>query len=414
MTVPTLVNVYDLLKLVAVEVGVRLPDEPESPVTPPYRGILFPEGDIQTRGLNGQPYNVPWANIARWEPAITDAVEALGNPYHPLLLAAFIVIESQGKHYTHNGLTGTSDEVIRGNGDARSRGLLQIRCDLHSASDMDRCLNPQRHIALGAGLLANWIRSEGSWEAALANKWHPGTDPASGIGPPAYIRIVRDLIAEVKAVWPEASEPDEPGGPEPRNPFPRPIIYELATDFARYGLPGTPLTREMVNTILGNRFLNRSGARPRFIVNHIQDGTTPGSLNWWATGPGVQASSTVMANRDGSILRIIPEEHGAWTNGDVCNPTPKSAALRALGGNPNIHCLTLEAEGRPGINTVSYTPAQEQAICWQYADWIIRYDMGKAEQVVLSHASINFCSRQNCPGEANQLQILARLKAAGL
>src|SRR5688500_13372997 len=79
---------------------------------------------------------------------------------------------------------------------------------------------------------------------------------------------------------------------------------------------------------------------PRFIVLHIQDGISPGSLNWWGTGfledefgnltVPVQASATVMVNRDGTIWRVVREEDAPWTNGDVANPSPRSAALRAL------------------------------------------------------------------------------------
>ena len=82
-----------------------------------------------------------------------------------------------------------------------------------------------------------------------------------------------------------------------------------------------------------------------------------------------------------------------------------------MGGNPNQWSLTLEAEGKPGVTSVSYTDAQLRAICWQFADWMIRYHLPLAN--VLSHASINTCSRSQCPGEANMLRVLDELKKAG-
>lgn len=388
----TLNEVYALLQKVAVKVGVE--DAPD----PVPGAIRFPTGPIKSRlPWGAHPSGIDWNTIARWEPMFSEALTELGNPYGPLLLACFALVETGGQHFTNGKVSGTRAQVVRGNGDNRSIGLLQIRTDLHDPQERYQPFTPQGNIRLGAKLLKDWIASEGSWEAALANKWHPGTDPASGVNQQRYIQAVRDLVAEAKGQAPSTG-----------NPFRKPTIYSLATDYARFGL-----TRQQANKIIGNRFEDRQGGDPRYIVNHIQDGTTPGSLNWWATGAGVQASSTVMANRDGSILRIIPEEHGPWTNGDTCNPTAKSAGLRALGGNPNNWTLTLEAEGTPGITAVSYTAEQEESICWQCAEWIAGYDLGKAEEVVISHASINFCDRERCPGNANQLRILQRLKDAG-
>lgn len=398
-------QIYDLLTRVADKLGVVVTPEPEPEPQPepPTDRILFPTGPIQTRGPKGQNLG-SWDTISRWEPRFTNAVREAGDTYGPLLLACFAVVESGGNHYKTGQMTGTRSQVVTGGGNPPSIGIMQVVCGYHGGRLPDAdCYTPEGNIRIAAHLLADWIKSEGSWEAALANKYHPGTDPNSGYSPQTYIETVRKLIAEVKAGWPD--QPQE--SPASRNSFPQPTIYDLSRDYARFGL-----TQAQANKIIRNRFENRNGyGAPRFIVNHIQDGTTPGSLNWWATGPGVQASSTVMANRDGSILRIIPEQHGPWTNGDVCNPTAKSAGLRALNGNPNVWCLTLEAEGKPGISAVSYTEAQLQAILWQYADWMTRYDIPLAN--VLSHASINFCSRQHCPGEANQLAVLDGLKKAG-
>ena len=170
----------------------------------------------------------------------------------------------------------------------------------------------------------------------------------------------------------------------------KPIIYTLANDYARFGL-----TAAQAKTIIGKRFENRKDwdagltGSPRAIVYHIQDGTTPGSLEYWV---GRQASSTVMIQKDGSILQIIPEQHGPWTNGDVDEPTPEAAPLLALGGNPNVWCLTIEAEGHPFEDMPD---VQLNAIAWQTLDWMNRYPAITLDWI-FRHGWINSVNRPNC------------------
>lgn len=169
----------------------------------------------------------------------------------------------------------------------------------------------------------------------------------------------------------------------------QPVIYDLAIDYARFGA-----TWGQASAILGHKFPGRAGARPRCIVLHIQDGTTRGTLSYW---PGVQASSTVLIQRDGSILRVIPESDGPWTNGDVIDPTPQSLIVRNLGGNPNVWTLSIEAEGHP----FDPLPAvQLDAIEWQCRDWMTRYPEITSPLWVLPHRSFNSATRGNCPGPA--------------
>ena len=183
-----------------------------------------------------------------------------------------------------------------------------------------------------------------------------------------------------------------------------PTIYDIRNDAhaARFGL--SPWERDY---LLGRCMWNRNGAKPKAIVCHIQDGVSWGSLDWWVNGRDqygnpIQASSTVLVQKDGSILKVIPEEHGPWTNGDVNQPTAASAGLRALGGNPNNWSLTIEAEGRPWD---VMPQVQVDAIVWQCQDWMRRYAIGL--DMVDTHSSINSVSRANCPG-----QYFARVYAA--
>lgn len=373
--------------------------------------MQFPKGAIKTKCPEGGSCGIEWSAIEQWDAEIQFAATEMQVPADRL--AAHIVIESRGN----------PKAIQKNNSNGWSYGLLQVVPRWHKTT-IERLAkttyssyekagqalidNPLLAVRAGAKVLADYFDMHGDWDKAssaffLGNPNWNGADTVNGNTGRKYQQSLNGLIAELNAGAPVADDPSTIF--LKKNPFPKPKIYDLSQDYARFGLTAAQAVK-----IINNRFENRSGGSPKFIVNHIQDGTTPGSLNWWAVGAGVQASSTVMANRDGSILKIVPEQHGPWTNGDVCSPTPKSAALRALGGNPNCYSLTLEAEGSPGISEVSYTDKQLQAILWQFADWMVRYNLPLSN--VLSHASINFCDRQNCPGETNMLRVLSELKKA--
>jgi hypothetical protein len=163
-----------------------------------------------------------------------------------------------------------------------------------------------------------------------------------------------------------------------------PTIYTLEKDYARFGL-----TKAQATTLAQKKFANRSGGEPLFIVYHIQDGYTSGSLEYWVDR---DASSTVMAQRDGSILKVIPEADGPWTNGDVKSPKPEAAELIAKPGNKNNWCLTIEGEGHP----FDLMPdAEKNAIAWQTIDWMKRYPKIGMDQI-LRHGWINSVDRANC------------------
>lgn len=179
----------------------------------------------------------------------------------------------------------------------------------------------------------------------------------------------------------------------PKEPnVPKPPIFNLGTDYMQFGL-----SKDQANEIILSRFFNRNGGQPEFIVLHVQDGTTPGSLKYWSD-PAVQASSTVMANKDGSILQIIGEAHGPWTNGDTIAPTAEANEILAYGGNPNNWSLTIEGEGGP---TEALTPAQKAATVWQVQTWLIKYPhILEHNWSILRHRFINSANRWRCPDEA--------------
>jgi hypothetical protein len=170
-----------------------------------------------------------------------------------------------------------------------------------------------------------------------------------------------------------------------------PVIYDLRhpTDAARFGL----IWREA--QVLGEkRIAHREGHRIEAIGLHIQWGHTTGSLRHWL---GVAASATVMAQQDGSILRVIPEEHGPWTQGDVLQPDARaSALLQRFGPDPNAYSLTIEAED---ARTERINLAQARAICWQIRQWQRAYPQlaeGDWEERIVGHYEINSVEKATC------------------
>jgi hypothetical protein len=162
-----------------------------------------------------------------------------------------------------------------------------------------------------------------------------------------------------------------------------------------------------------NWFTNRvdfqgNHGEPQFIGLHIQDGNSDGSINWWdygfKDGKPIQASATVMANRDGSIWRVVRESDAPWTNGDVASPMAEAAELLALPGNPNIWCLTIETEGYSyvpnpmGWGKYDFPQEQLRAVAWQVRTWMDRYDI--PVENILMHRHINTVMKWNCPGES--------------
>lgn len=170
--------------------------------------------------------------------------------------------------------------------------------------------------------------------------------------------------------------------------MPTPTIHDLSTDYALYGLE-----KWQADALRQKCIWNRAGKRPLKIILHIQDGQTRGSLLWWL---GVSASANYMANRDGTLLKVIPEAHGPWTNGDVCSPQTAELGIvpADFWNDPNPYSLTIEAEGTP---SEPLTPVQLDSIEWLVRDMMARYPDIKPSDIE-RHRNINTCTRWNCPG----------------
>lgn len=214
-------------------------------------------------------------------------------------------------------------------------------------------------------------------------------------------RYVEQVCREVDALPLAAGE--TPVEPTTTNPFRKPVLYSLDKDFARFGL-----TAAQARKIAGHKFDGRQGQSIEAVVLHIMEGTVAGSLSWWASG-NADASSSVMVGKDGSLLRVIEDRHGPWTNGDVNQPTAKGKGLLdAIGWrNPNLASVTIEAEGYSGD---APTEAMVETICWMVTEWMSRHFLDLDD--IYKHADINSVTRAGCPGAYYDV-VMKRLREAG-
>jgi hypothetical protein len=165
---------------------------------------------------------------------------------------------------------------------------------------------------------------------------------------------------------------------------------------------------------VNRRYPNQNGQN--IIVLHIQEGSSWGSWTWFHN---VSASSTIFANRDGTIWRLVPETDGPWTNGDVSSPTATGRrVINAWGSDPNLYTLSIETEGFASSNNsmgwLAWPKPQAQldAIVWQVKEWMKKYDV--AIENVIRHADINQVSRPGCPGDSLYNYVIARIKEEGV
>lgn len=133
--------------------------------------------------------------------------------------------------------------------------------------------------------------------------------------------------------------------------------------------------------------------RIEVLVPHIQDGWTRGSLSWWANGPGVQASSNIITQQDGTLLNIIPAKHGPWTNGRISRPNAKGLTVVTRGGNANIWSWTCEAEGTP---STAFTPQQWETILWAFDDQLKKNPHLDPRKDIMGHYAFDSTDRSRC------------------
>lgn len=211
--------------------------------------------------------------------------------------------------------------------------------------------------------------------AELIGRYAPWSD---GNNPDRYGQRAAELIDALPLLEEETPVPDDW----------QPKIYNLRNtpDAERFGL-----TRWQADTIINKCYPGRNGLRPEVIVCHVQDGWSSGSLEHWLN---VSASSTVMVQQDGSVLKIVAEADGPWTNGDVNRPAQiAQAAMNRFGRDLNPVALTIEAEDG-GTRTIN--AAQRKTIIWLCRDWTTRYPQITAPDDFLGHYQINSVEKVNC------------------
>ncbi|MFM9108893.1 MAG: N-acetylmuramoyl-L-alanine amidase [Chloroflexota bacterium] len=122
----------------------------------------------------------------------------------------------------------------------------------------------------------------------------------------------------------------------------------------------------------------------------------------------VQASSSVIVDLDGRIVRRVPDDRGPWTNGEVRSPTPRGRALpaRCPGVTPNVYRVALEAEG---FSAGEHPEAQLRSIAWMCRAWMTRHGLAiedpgiSSSSATISRAIATYSERRSlslCPARS--------------
>ena len=289
------------------------PKPPPTTTTTPAPGAAtfpLPAGTIQTRGPKGQALG-EWKAIRRWQSIFERECAAQSAPFHPLLLMCFAVIESGGNHYRTGQMTGTREEVVVA--PAGSIGLLQIM-PYHARAGED-LYDPATNIRVGVRLLTRWMGELGPWEAALAQRWHPGTDPHSGYTPQTYIETVRKLIAEAKAVWPTTTTSAPTGYRE----------WEVAGSSKPLRLPNGLPFRQQLTTVQPNR--THRALQWTGVTQHTTNNDNIGAgaamhANWQANGTPGHPNGKVSVHfyvDDKEVVQCLPIDEQGIHSGDWRN-----------------------------------------------------------------------------------------------
>lgn len=144
-------------------------------------------------------------------------------------------------------------------------------------------------------------------------------------------------------------------------------------------------------------------ARPNFaIILHKTAGfhSAYDAATYFQNGSdGEHVSSHYIVGQDGTVIQIVPEQHGAGGNG-VPDPSPNHDAIwdQFINAGININTVTISIEHiDPATdNSTSLTPAQKEASFALVKDIATRH--GIDSHHIFGHQSICHINRAQCPG----------------
>lgn len=148
----------------------------------------------------------------------------------------------------------------------------------------------------------------------------------------------------------------------------------------------------------------RMGHKPVAIVDHIEDGTQAGTIQWFGEQASL-VSAHYSVSRAGQVFQHVYERDAAWSNG--INPAlglaryksdvsiPWIADLYAGNVNANLVTISIEHEGWPNI---ALTSAQYDATLDLHRDIFVRNGWPVEYGRIVGHYQVNAVDRPNCPG----------------
>lgn len=152
--------------------------------------LKLPSGNVKTfRPGSRNPYNIPWTNVTRYEPAFSNAAQEFGVDVY--LIVAMAILESDS--------TQVGERWDNYPQDGPSVGIMQVKPRLWQSilPDAD-AYTATGNIRLGTCLMARFIRQHGTWQKAIVNAYFPDNDP-NGTTQNMYVQTITALMQEMGA-----------------------------------------------------------------------------------------------------------------------------------------------------------------------------------------------------------------------
>ncbi|HBV87213.1 MAG TPA: N-acetylmuramoyl-L-alanine amidase [Desulfosporosinus sp.] len=138
-------------------------------------------------------------------------------------------------------------------------------------------------------------------------------------------------------------------------------------------------------------YSSRNGYKTLAIVDHIMDGTLPGTDSWFAN-PASKVSSHFGVGKNGAIHQYVKLENSAWANGSVNKP---NWPLLISGVNPNYYTVSIEHEGKSG----DVMPEVQYQATLALHRWLIAtLGIPVTRDTIIGHNRIDSVNRSRCPG----------------